>query len=393
MSYFEYHVAKRYVQFAGALYELPRYAALIGKKILVLTACGPATEKVVNRIWDGLRRSTEELLQPALVESSVRYAGYQGMCERIDALREEMHWEFLDLMDQEVSRKNVQKMAEFAAQGGFDTVVGIGGGKGMDFARAMTHYLPLKVILVPTLAATNASISTLSVIYSDDGRILEYWRMDNAPELVLADTEILIGNGPKVLSAGIGDIMATYQEALVNFELSGQPSDQPLLGIRGVRLAAELLKENAPSALRAAETGVVDAAFENVLSMILHNPGPLWTVCTTGYAHVLDEIFLFFESAHRVPHGLRVGLAVVPMLLLLPDGAQQAEAYLAFMRAAGIPADFAALGLGFTEKEKWAEAFDATVGKTGRLASLPFEIGKEKVIENILSAEAFLRQY
>ena len=100
-------------------------------------------------------------------------------------------------------------LAEQVQAQGFDTVVGVGGGKGQDFARALTHFLPVKVILVPTLAATNASISTLSVIYTPDGRIDQYWRMDNAPELVLADTEVLIQNPPPVLSAGIGDIMST----------------------------------------------------------------------------------------------------------------------------------------------------------------------------------------
>ena len=41
MSYYEFHVSRRYVQYEGALAELPRYAASIGKKLLILVAAIP----------------------------------------------------------------------------------------------------------------------------------------------------------------------------------------------------------------------------------------------------------------------------------------------------------------------------------------------------------------
>lgn len=53
MSYYEYHVARRYVQFEGALRELPNYAALIGKNILCLTACDPVREQIEEKFAKG----------------------------------------------------------------------------------------------------------------------------------------------------------------------------------------------------------------------------------------------------------------------------------------------------------------------------------------------------
>jgi len=120
-----------------------------------------------------------------------RYAGYCKKAGYYDTLKSGMEYEFHEIVDSIPCEKNIKAVADYVREKGFDTVVGIGGGRGLDFARAITHFVPVKVILVPTLAATNAPISTLSVIYSDDGsKILDYWRMDNAPDLTLVDTGI-----------------------------------------------------------------------------------------------------------------------------------------------------------------------------------------------------------
>ena len=163
MSYIEYHVARRYVQFEGALRELANYASLIGRKVLILTACAPVTEQVVAKIREGIDAPAAKWMNPQLAADSPRYARYMPMTDRFDALRREMEFEFYDIDDPVVAEENIRRVAEYVQARGIDTVVGVGGGKGQDFARALTHFVPVKVILVPTLAATNASISTLSV--------------------------------------------------------------------------------------------------------------------------------------------------------------------------------------------------------------------------------------
>ena len=389
MSYYEYHVARRYVQFEGALGELANYAALVGRKVLLLTACDPVREQVESRVRAGIEKSARACQNPALAADSPRYARYAKMTDRLDEMRRGMTFSFYDIGDTVVSEENIRRVAAYIKENGFDTVAGIGGGKGQDFARALTHYLPeLKVILVPTLAATNASISTLSVLYTPDGqRIRQYWRMDNAPELVLVDTELILQNSPRVLSAGMGDIISTYLEALCNLKLSGRTENIPLFSLQGVRLAADILMENAPAALEAVERGRSNQAFETVLSQIMHNCGPLGMICLTGYAHVVDEMFLYFDAAHRVPHGLRVGCASVAMLVFEGAPEEEIRKYLRFCRAAGIPATLGELGLSGIEREAWREAFDHTVGVSGNLASLPFPITPEEMIDSLFRAE------
>ena len=390
MSYYEYHVAKRYVQFEGALRELSNYISLFGKKALFLTSCGPVRETVERRIREGFSLPAERRMNPRLAEDSPRYNRYFAMQERFDALRKDMEFEFYDLGETPVTEANVRVVADMARTKGFDTVVGIGGGKGQDFARAITHYLPVRVALVPTLAATNASVSTLSVLYTPDGSRLEkYWRMDNAPELVLVDTDLLIRNPVHLFSAGIGDIAATYSEAICNLRMGKTTENLPIFAEKGILLSMDILREQAPLALKALQQGKPDRAFETVVSMIMHNCGPLNMICLTGYAHVLDEMLLFFDRARALPHGLRVGYGVLPMLAFSGAAKAERKAYHDFCKSVGIPTTLAELGLGGLSREEWQTAFDATVGVRESLKSLPYSATREQLVESLFDAEVF----
>lgn len=393
MSYYEYHVARRYVQFEGALRELANYASLVGKKVLLLTACDPVRELVEDRIREGLERPAAACMNPRLAADSPRYARYVPMAQRLDEFRSEMEFEFYDIGDRIITQSNIRSVAEYAKSRGIDTVVGIGGGKGQDFARALTHFLPVRVILVPTLAATNASISTLSVLYSEDGsRIQQYWRMDNAPDLVLVDTQILIENGQRTLAAGIGDIVSTYYEALCNLKMSGKTDNISVLSHKGVELAIEIMREQAPGALEAVRDKKINPAFETVVSMIMHNCGPLGMICSVGFAHILDEVFLYFKPAHRVPHGLRVGYATIAMLLFQRAQPREIRQYVAFCRQTGIPVSLKELGLSDIGYEQWMQAFDATAGVSGTIQSMPFPVTAKDLIDSLMAAESLIQQ-
>ena len=383
MSYYEFHVSSRYVQYEGALAELPRYAASIGKKLLILVAAIP--ERVEPVIERAMRTSTAEALQPKLEMENPRYAGFRAKAGDYDSMRAEMTYEFREIVDVIPSERNIRAVADYVRAEGFDTVVGIGGGRGMDFARGIMHFTPVKVILAPTLAATNAPISTLSVIYSDDGNtIVDYWRMDNAPDLTLVDTGILLDNPPQALAAGIGDITCTYYEGLCNLALSGTEAAYSDLSTRGLRLAVEIMKERAPQAMEALREHRITPAFESVLSMILHNCGPLWTACNMGLAHALDEMFLYFPQAHACPHGLRVGFATIPMLMYANIPQTEIADYVAFCRRVGIPTGLREMNMDAISSSEWKQAAAVTIEKRGTLQGLPFQIEVRDILDCLL---------
>lgn len=93
----------------------------------------------------------------------------------------------------------------------FDLVLAIGGGKVIDTSKYIANKLNLEIITIPTIAATCAAVSALSVIYEDE-KFKELALFKNPPLKTFIDLET-IKNAPKrFLIAGIGDTMAKFYE-------------------------------------------------------------------------------------------------------------------------------------------------------------------------------------
>ena len=76
----------------------------------------------------------------------------------------------LEKFEGESSDEEIARLVGEAKALGANVVVGIGGGKTADTAKAVAHALKTPVAIVPTLASTDAPCSALSVIYTPEGK-------------------------------------------------------------------------------------------------------------------------------------------------------------------------------------------------------------------------------
>src|SRR5215472_16499753 len=74
----------------------------------------------------------------------------------------------------ECSISEIERVKRRARDQGARVIVGAGGGKVLDTARAAAADLELPVVNCPTVASSDAPCSALSVIYTDDGAFLKY---------------------------------------------------------------------------------------------------------------------------------------------------------------------------------------------------------------------------
>ncbi|EIO6033401.1 glycerol dehydrogenase [Salmonella enterica] len=93
----------------------------------------------------------------------------------------------------ECSQNEIDRLRAVAEKSQCGAVLGIGGGKTLDTAKALAHFMNVPVAIAPTIASTDAPCSALSVIYTDAGEFDRYLLLPHNPNMVIVDTQIVAG--------------------------------------------------------------------------------------------------------------------------------------------------------------------------------------------------------
>src|SRR5262245_19989013 len=105
----------------------------------------------------------------------------------------------------ECSASEIERLKAAARKSGIRVIIGCGGGKVLDTARAAAAELLLPLVNCPTVASSDAPCSALSVVYTDAGVFDTYRIYRRNPDLVLVDTQVIAGAPARLLVAGMGD--------------------------------------------------------------------------------------------------------------------------------------------------------------------------------------------
>ena len=122
----------------------------------------------------------------------------------------------------EASDNEINRVVSLAKENGCDLVIGLGGGKTIDSAKAIADLLQSPVVIAPTIASTDAPVSALSVIYTDEGAFARYIFYSKNPELVLVDSKVISQAPKRLLASGIADGLATWVEARAVMQANGK---------------------------------------------------------------------------------------------------------------------------------------------------------------------------
>src|SRR5699024_10022784 len=126
-----------------------------------------------------------------------------------------------------------------------------------------------KVISMPTVCATDAPCTGLSVLYEDDGTFKNYIFYPDNPDAVIVDSSVICKAPVRFLVSGMGDALGTFFEARMC-----EKAKAPSLENGGVtksamalcQLCYDTLLEHGAKAKKAVELGLmtpdVDAIIE-----------------------------------------------------------------------------------------------------------------------------------
>jgi len=307
----------RYVQGPGATHELGRELQRLGLAGRVLFVAGRTALRDLAPIW-------QSVLPAVGIEAVIEPFG--GEC----------------------SSAEIDRLVALAEGKGPCAVVGAGGGKASDTARAVAEALGVPAVITPTLASTDSPCSALSVIYTPEGSVTGMRYYNRHPLLVLVDTEVVAKAPKRQLVGGLGDALSTWFEARTVREsfhynvVGGLPttSSNAL-----AKLCCEILLADGPAACAAVEAGATTPALErvveanNLLSGLGFESGGL------AVAHAVHNGITEIPGSHNYIHGEKVAFGLLTQLVL--EGRPQseiAEIY-RYQKSVGLPITLAEVGV------------------------------------------------
>lgn len=354
---------ERYVQGSGVLRELCKHLQSIGNAPFILVS------------ESGKARVEEPIAQGALeYNTRLIYETFNGEC----------------------SRNEIDRLVKAYTDSACNVIVGIGGGKIHDTAKAVAHYAKAPVVIVPTIAGTDAPCSALSVIYSDDGVFEEYLFLPKNPNMVLVDTQIISQAPARLLVAGMGDALATYFEARAcqrsdsNNFIGGQYT---VTSMAIAKLCYETLIADGVKALVAVESKVCTKALEHIVEANTYLSGIGFESCGIAAAHAIHNGFTAIPETHHCYHGEKVAFGTLTQLVLENVEMEEFEKVMDFCLNVGLPTTLADLGISEIKKDELMQVAELACGPNDTMGNMPFAVTPQMVCDAIIAADGLGRLY
>ncbi|MGQ9661397.1 MAG: glycerol dehydrogenase [Kiritimatiellia bacterium] len=353
----------RYIQGNGVLAEAGQYVGVFGQRAIVLWG-----QRTCQAVGEQLRAALQTK------EIQLEAVAFGGECTREEARR----------------------IADVATRMGTEVVIGVGGGKVCDTAKAVAAACERRLVLIPTIASNDAPTSSCTVWYNKAGMCVGHTVWKTSPDLVLVDTDVIAAAPVRYLVSGMGDALATWPEAQATAQsgaltfAGGLPT---MAALSLARLCFDTILEHGLDAKAAAEAHTVTAAIEKITEANVLLSGIGWESGGLACAHAIANALSFFsETAGRL-HGEKVAFGLLTQLCLDPAYREsQAPRIADFMVKVGLPVTFTELGLGSPDPERLLR-FAMRVTAPGSTAHHhPFPVTPDAIRRAMLEADALGRQ-
>ncbi|UQZ36109.1 glycerol dehydrogenase [Paenibacillus sp. PK3_47] len=348
----------KYIQGSGELYRLGAYCRQIG----ATSACAVVDPYILSHYGDGIARSFHEADLP-LVQLE-----FKGEC----------------------SLKQVEEIAAGLDPDATVIIVGIGGGKTLDTAKAVSHIANLPVIIVPTAASTDAPCSAISVLHTEEGELDQYLQLRRSPDIVVADVEIIAKAPPRLLAAGMGDALSTYYEARAcrkSGAITNAGGTGSIAAFALARACLDTLLAEGAEAMKDVRQGVVSPAVAHIVETNIYLSGTGFESGGLAAAHGIHNGLSVLEECRHMLHGEKVAFATLVQLMLEQAPEDEISGVITFCRSVGLPVTLWEVGIAEPQEDRLRLAAVASCSADSPIFNMPFPVSPEQVLEAIIAAD------
>ena len=346
----------KYIQGVGAVRELPALIDLLGKQGLIL-----ASSSVRNKVLP--------------------------QCG-IDLSAHAIHTE---LFRGECCENELSRLSTIIMQKHVDVLVGMGGGKTIDTAKIAADRAGIPVIIIPTIASTDAPCSGCAVLYSNDGIFDSVYYQKSNPAVVLVDVDIIAAAPTRFLVAGMGDALSTWFEAR-SCDQTQSPNEcggyATTVGLSIAKLCYETLLTYGMAAKIASERHIVTPALEHIIEANILLSGIGFESAGLATSHSIHNGLTALAETHLFYHGEKVAFGVLAGLQLTDAAPQESEAVFSFCEDIGLPTTLADIGLGNADRQRLMLAAEKACAPGQPIHHEAGLITPAKVLNAMLAADA-----
>ena len=347
----------KYIQGAGVLNQLPILISDFAKKPLILAS--PTVEKDIIPVFGS-----------SIIENNYK----------------------IELFNGESTQNEISRLSKKVIENNYDIVVGIGGGKLIDTAKIVADTNKIRVIIVPTIASTDAPCSGLSVIYTEDSVVESVKYNKQNPDIVLVDLDIIANSPSRYLVAGMGDALATWFEARScdrTQSMNECGGYSTLTGLKLSKLCYDTLLKYGLQAKIANDNKLVTKALDYVVEANILLSGIGFESSGIAAAHAIHNGLTSLSKTHNFFHGEKVAFGLLASLHLTNADPDEIKEVYNFCLSVGLPTKLADIGLvNFTKEE-----IELVAKKTIELGPFIYheagEITEKMVYDSIIMADAY----
>lgn len=331
----------------------------------------------------------------------------QRVKNKLDATAKKFNINFVESnFKGECSRQEVARLQEIAKNNKCACTIGLGGGKAIDTAKCVAQGENL--IIVPTIAATDAPTSHSAVLYTPEGEFDDYAYFKQSPSVVLVDTTVIAKAPTRFLVSGMGDALSTYFEARATSSSFTKVNAGLPCGVREgkcetaigtnaalalAKLCYETLLKDGVKAKQSCECNLVTQALENIIETNILLSGLGFESGGLAAAHAIHDGLTMLEGTHKYFHGEKVAFGTIAQLVLENAQTEEINQVLDFCLEIGLPVCLEDIGVdSITEEEAIAVAEKACIPEES-IYAMPFPIDIESVAAAIITADKIGKTY
>ncbi len=296
----------------------------------------------------------------------------------------------------EITSEKIDEIVDGFSEISPTVVVGMGGGKTMDTAKAVSSKFSATTVIIPTTASTDAPTIGLSVLYNESGEHIGARHYVKNPDLVLLDTEIIAKAPIRFLVAGMGDGLSTYVETRANLmSCSANYIGKGFRTTVAVKAIAEAchrtILEKGVSAMLAAKQGLCTVDVEDVIeaNTLLSGLGVQNASCAG--AHSIAEGLTVLEPCKKLLHGELVAFGILVQLIVEGRSEEEIQEMYNFFNEVSLPTTLNMLGIGNATVEELMTVAKESLNSYWDVE--PFPVDAQMVCDGIIMADVLGKKY